>query len=136
MIKLFDAFKAVFGGLKTLPYNVYDEVPIGAENPHIRVDYSFEMENSGKNYDSKVYYQYIHVFSSYRGRKEILQITDDVLRVLADDIETDTFIMYPYLERNDISIESDNTGGTIKGAHANETFRHSIIVMKYIIYEK
>ena len=30
MIKLFDAFKAVFGRLKTLPYNVYDEVPIGA----------------------------------------------------------------------------------------------------------
>ena len=131
MIKTYDVFKAIFDKIKTLPYNVYDEVPTGAANPHIRVDYSTELENSGKDYDSKIYYQYIHVFSTYKGRKEVLQITDDVLKALSDEIETDAFIMYPQLERNEITTESDNIGGSIKGAHANETYRHSIIVMKY-----
>ena len=136
MIKTYDVFKAIFDKIKTLPYNVYDEVPTGAANPHIRVDYSTELENSGKDYDRKIYYQYIHVFSTYKGRKEVLQITDDVLKALSDEIETDTFIMYPQLERNEITTESDNIGGSIKGAHANETYRHSIIVMKYTICEK
>ena len=136
MIKTYDVFKAIFDKIKTLPYNVYDEVPTGAANPHIRVDYSTELENSGKDYDSKIYYQYIHVFSTYKGRKEVLQITDGVLKALSDEIETDTFIMYPQLERNEITTESDNIGGSTKGAHANETYRHSIIVMKYTICEK
>lgn len=136
MIKTYDVFKAIFDKIKTLPYNVYDEVPTGAANPHIRVDYSTELENSGKDYDSKIYYQYIHVFSTYKGRKEVLQITDDVLKALSDEIETDTFVMYPQLERNEITTESDNIGGSIKGAHTNETYRHSIIVMKYTICEK
>ena len=64
MIKTYDVFKAIFDKIKTLPYNVYDEVPTGAANPHIRVDYSTELENSGKDYDSKIYYQYIHVSST------------------------------------------------------------------------
>ena len=136
MIKTYDVFKAIFDKIKTLPYNVYDEVPTGAASPHIRVDYSTELENSGKDYDSKIYYQYIHVFSTYKGRKEVLQITDDVLKALSDEIETDAFVMYPQLERNEITTESDNIGGSIKGAHTNETFRHSIIVMKYTICEK
>lgn len=136
MIKLYDVFKAVFDKVKTLPYNVYDEVPENAANPHIRIDYSYESENSGKNYDSKIYYQYINIFSTYNGRKEILKITDDVLKLLSDDIETDTFIMYPYLERTDIAVVSDNTGGSIKGAHTNETYRHTIIVIRYTIHEK
>lgn len=136
MIKVYDVFKAVFDKISELPYNVYDEVPQKASNPHIRVDYSYEFDNSGKNYDSKIYYQYIHVFSTYKGRKEVLEITDDVLEALSKDIETDTFVMYPYLDRADITIESDNSGGSIKGAHANETYRHAIIVIRYTIYEK
>ena len=128
MIKLYDVFKAIFDKIKKLPYNVYDEVPADAANPHIRVDYSTELDNGGKDYDGKTYHQYIHVFSTYKGRKEVLQITDDVLKALSDEIETDTFVMYPQLERNDITTESDT--------HENETYRHSIIVMKYTICEK
>lgn len=135
MIRLLDVYREIFNRIKTLPYNVYDEIPKKAANPHIRIDYSYEFENSGKNYDSKVYYQYIHAFSTYEGRKEILKITDDILEVLSEDIKTDTFVMYPNLERCDITVESDNAGGSTKGAHTNETYRHAVIVIKYTIYE-
>lgn len=136
MIKLYDVFKAIFDKIKKLPYNVYDEVPADAANPHIRVDYSTELDNGGKDYDGKTYHQYIHVFSTYKGRKEVLQITDDVLKALSDEIETDTFVMYPQLERNEITTVSDNRGGEIIGIHVDETYRHSLIVMKYTICEK
>lgn len=136
MIKLYDVYKEVFNKLKELPYNVYDEVPQVNSNPHIRVDYSYESENSGKNYDSKIYYQYIHIFSDYQGRKEILKITDDVLQTLSENIEASNFIMYPHLERCDITQESDRTSGPIHGYHTNETYRHAVIVIRYTIYEK
>jgi hypothetical protein len=83
-----------------------------------------------------VYYQYIHVFSTYKGRKEVLEMTDDVIATLSEKIETDDFVAYPYLERNEITTESDNTGGIVRGYNINGTYRHSIIVYKYIIYNK
>ena len=141
MIKLADVYQEIFSRINTLSqepknYHVYDEVPNEPSNPHIRVDYAYDIDKSGKNYEGMVYYQYIHVFSTYRGRKEVLEMTDDVIAVLSDKIETDTFTAYPSLERNEIITESDNTGGIVRGYNINESYRHSIIVYKYIIYNK
>lgn len=136
MIKISNVFKEIFSILSALPYNVYDEVPQEPSNPHIRIDYAYELDNGGKNYDSITYFQYIHVFSTYKGRKEVMQISDEVIEALSKDIETDEFVAYPKLERNEIITESDNSGGAIKGFHMNETYRHSIIVFKYTVYKK
>lgn len=135
MINTLDVYKEVFSKLKSLPYNVYDEVPENAANPHIRVDYSTNMDNSGKNYNSTIYYQYIHAFSSYKGRKEILEMADSIVDVLSDDIYTESFVMYPKIERCDITQESDRVSGPVHGYHTEETYRHAIIVIKYTIYE-
>ncbi len=141
MIKLADVYREIFSRINTLSsepksYHVYDELPKEPHNPHIRVDYAYDIDKSGKNYDGMVYYQYIHIFSTYKGRKEILEMTDDVIEILSNNIETDDFIAYPYLERNEILAESDNVGGIVRGYHVNGAFRHSIIVYKYIIYKK
>lgn len=136
MIRLSNVFKEIFSRLKMLPYNVYDEVPQEPENPHIRIDYAYELDKSGKNYDCITYFQYIHVFSTYKGRKEVLMIADDVINALSKDIETDEFVAYPHLERNEIMTESDNSGVSVNGYHVNETYRHAVIVYKYTIYKK
>ena len=136
MIKLIDVYQEIFSKVKELPYNVYDEAPKEPSNPHIRIDYAYNTNKSGKNYDGIAYYQYIHVFSTYKGRKEILEITDDVIEALSGDIETEDFIAYPYLERNEILVESDNYGGHVNGYNINGTYRHAIIKIKYIIYKK
>lgn len=144
MIKLADVYREIFSRVNTLSqdengnkkYHVYDEVPKEPSNPHIRVDYAYDIDKSGKNYEGMVYYQYIHVFSTYKGRKEVLEMTDDVIATLSEKIETDDFVAYPYLERNEITTESDNTGGIVRGYNINGTYRHSIIVYKYIIYNK
>lgn len=136
MIKISDVYQEIFSKVSALPYKVYDEVPSEPSNPHIRVDYAYNKNRSGKNYDGMTYYQYIHVFSTYKGRKEILEMTDAVIEALSSDIETDDFVAYPYLERNEMLVESDNYGGVIRGYNINGTYRHSIIVFKYIIYNK
>ena len=136
MIKLTDVYQEIFRKISRLPYNVYDEVPQEPSNPHIRIDYSYNTDKSGKNYDGIAYYQYIHVFSTYKGRKEILKMTDDVVEALSDNIETEDFIAYPYVERNEILVESDNYGGTVRGYNINGTYRHAIIKIRYIIYKK
>ncbi|SFJ17903.1 Protein of unknown function [Terrisporobacter glycolicus] len=126
MIKLSEVFKEIFVKAKSLPFNVYDEVPQNATNPHIRLDYSYELDNRGKNYDGKSYYQYIHVFSNYKGRREVLEITDKIIELFSEDIKTENLIMYPKLIRNEILIENDECG----------EYRHSVIIYKFDIYEK
>ena len=141
MIRTSDIYKEIFSRLATLKeepygYSVYDEAPKNPSNPHIRVDYSYNIDKSGNGYEGTTYYQYVHVFSTYSGRKEVLQMADDIIETLSEDIETDEFIAYSYLERNEISVEDDNYGGIIRGYNINGTYRHAIIVFKYIIYKK
>ena len=145
MIKLSDVYKEIFSRLKAITYtvdgvdysyNVYDELPQNPKNPHIRVDYSYNLDRSGNNYEGMTYYQYIHVFSTYNGRKETLEMIDKIVEALSEDIETDDFVAYPYLDRNEIITEPANVSGQMTGYNRNETYRHGILVYKYIIYKK
>jgi hypothetical protein len=136
MIKLHDVYKEIFSRINALPYNVYDELVENAQWPFIRIDYSYNRDRSGKNYDGTTYYQYIHVFSVYKGRKEVLEITDMINEALLEKIETDDFVAYPYIERNEIADRSDTIGGQKTGYNTNETYRHGILVYKYVIYNK
>jgi hypothetical protein len=115
---------------------VYDELVENPQWPFIRIDYSYNRDRSGKNYDGTTYYQYIHVFSVYKGRKEVLEITDMINEALLEKIETDDFVAYPYIERNEIADRSDTIGGQKTGYNTNETYRHGILVYKYVIYNK
>ena len=136
MIKLHDVYKEIFSRINALPYNVYDELIENPQWPFIRIDYSYNRDRSGKNYDGMTYYQYIHVFSVYKGRKEVLEITDSINEALLEKIETDDFIAIPYIERNEIADRSDTIGGQKTGYNTNETYRHGILVYKYVIYSK
>ena len=136
MIKTYDVFRAIYSKLKTLPYEVYDEVPKTAKNPHIRIDASYNIDKSGKNYDGIVYYQYIHVFSTYNGRKEILEMVDSIIELLSEDIETDEFVAYSALERNDITTKAATVGGDVTGYYINEQYRHALLEYRFIIYKK
>ena len=134
MIKLHDVYKEIFSRINALPYNVYDELVDNATWPFIRIDYSYNRDRSGKNYDGTTYYQYIHVFSVYKGRKEVLEITDMINEALLEPIVTEDFIAMPYIERNEIANRSDTIGGQKTGYNTNETYRHAILVYKYVIY--
>ena len=143
MIKLYDVYKEIFSRINTLQkkydgyeLHVYDELVKNPQWPFIRIDYSYNRDRSGKNYDGMAYFQYIHVFSVYKGRKEVLEITDMINEALLDKIETDDFIAIPYIERNEIADRSDTIGGQKTGYNTNETYRHGILVYKYVIYSK
>lgn len=136
MIRLSDVYKEIFSRIKALPYKVYDELPQNAACPYIRVDYSYNIDKSGKNYNGMTYYQYIHVFSTYPGRKEALEIADSIVEALSENIETEDFVAYPYIDKNEVVTESDTIGGQKTGYNTNETYRHVILVYKYIIYNK
>jgi hypothetical protein len=141
MIKLSKVYEQIFSRINALKndndkLHVYDELKQDAKWPYIRVDYSYNIDKSGKNYDGMVYYQYIHVFSVYKGRKEVLEIVDNIVDALSENIETDDFVAYPYLDKNEVITESDTIGGQKTGYNTNETYRHAILVYKYVIYNK
>jgi hypothetical protein len=143
MIKLHDVYEQIFNKINALQkkydgyeLHVYDELVKNPQWPFIRIDYSYNRDRSGKNYDGTTYYQYIHVFSVYKGRKEVLEITDKINEALLEPIVTDDFIAMPYIERNEIADRSDTIGGQKTGYNTNETYRHGILVYKYVIYNK
>ena len=143
MIKLHDVYQEIFKRINALQkkydsyeLHVYDELVENPQWPFIRIDYSYNRDRSGKNYDGTTYFQYINVFSVYKGRKEVLEITDMINEALSETIETDDFIAIPYLERNEITNESDTIGGQKTGYNTNETYRQAALVYKYIIYNK
>lgn len=140
MIKLSKVYEQIFKRINALGENndnlhVYDELRDDAKWPFIRIDYSYNRDKSGKNYDGTTYYQYIHVFSVYKGRKEVLEIVDKINEALSEPIVTEDFIAMPYIERNEIANRSDTIGGQKTGYNTNETYRHAILVYKYIIYD-
>lgn len=137
MISRYDVFKEIFSKLKTLPYNVYDEVPENnPSNPHIRIDANYNIDDSGKNYECIEFYQYINVFSLYKGRKELITIADSVVELLSEDIITDEFVAHSQLERYETVSKSVSSRGAFSDEYLeNEFYRQAIIVFKYTVYK-
>ena len=64
--------------LSTLSYPVYDDVPKNAKCPYIKLGVNRGGDNSTKINLAHKDYQYIDVFSEYRGKKEVMQIIKQV----------------------------------------------------------
>ena len=60
MIKLHDVYEQIFRKIKALEQSndklhVYNELVENAQWPFIRIDYSYNRDRSGKNYDGTTY---------------------------------------------------------------------------------
>ena len=64
--------------LSTLSYPVHDDVPKNAKCPYIKLGTNRGNDNSNKTNRAYEDYQYIDVFSEYRGKTETMQIMKQV----------------------------------------------------------
>lgn len=92
MIDLIEIQKLIYDRLSLLPYTVVNEFVQYSETttPFIQVGSLHIADNNTKNTKSLEIEQYINVYSTYRGKKEILQISQDISEVMNETMKYTT----------------------------------------------
>lgn len=124
---MLDIQKLIYEKLTALGYTVYDYVVEDAAFPHIRLGVTDGSNNNTKNTKGKKIKQYIDVFSSYRGTKEVKEITSKIVDVL-DGLSADGYT-FTLDYATVIQEEYKPLGGTNKG-----TIFHSVIIFEIKSY--
>lgn len=107
--------------LSTLSYPVYDDVPKNAKCPYIKLGTNRGGDNSTKTNLAYKDYQYIDVFSEYRGKKEVMQIMKQVNDLLQNKtITLENEQAFLYLNSSEILEQTD----------ANGKYYHGILIYK------
>ena len=97
--------------LSTLSYPVYDDVPKNAKCPYIKLGTNRGNDNSNKTNRAYKDYQYIDVFSEYRGKKEVMQIMKQVNDLLQNKtITLENEQAFLYLNSSEILEQKDAEG--------------------------
>lgn len=97
--------------LSTLSYPVYDDVPKNAKCPYIKLGTNRGNDNSNKTNLAYKDYQYIDVFSEYRGKKEVMQIMKQVNDLLQNKtITLENEQAFLYLNSSEILEQKDAEG--------------------------
>ena len=97
--------------LSTLSYPVYDDVPKNAKCPYIKLGVNRGNDNSNKTNLAYKDYQYIDVFSGYRGKKEVMQIMKQVNDLLQNKtITLENMQAFLYLNSSEILEQKDAEG--------------------------
>ena len=97
--------------LSTLSYPVYDDVPKNAKCPYIKLGVNRGSDNSSKINLAYKDYQYIDVFSEYRGKKEVMQIMKQVNDLLQNKtITLENMKAFLYLTSSEILEQRDAEG--------------------------
>ena len=97
--------------LSTLSYPVYDDVPKNAKCPYIKLGTNRGNDNSNKTNRAYEDYQYIDVFSEYRGKKEVMQIMKQVNDLLQNKtITLENMQAFLYLSSSEILEQKDAEG--------------------------
>lgn len=97
--------------LSTLSYPVYDDVPKNAKCPYIKLGVNRGGDNSTKTNLAYKDYQYIDVFSEYRGKKEVMQIMKQVNDLLQNKtITLENEQAFLYLSSSEILEQKDAEG--------------------------
>lgn len=97
--------------LNTLSYPVYDDVPKNAKCPYIKLGTNRGGDNSTKVNLAYKNYQYIDVFSEYRGKKEVMQLMKQVNDLLQNKkITLENMQAFLYLNSSEILEQTDAEG--------------------------
>ena len=97
--------------LSILSYPVYDDVPKNAKCPYIKLGTNRGNDNSNKTNLAYKDYQYIDVFSEYRGKKEVMQIMKQVNDLLQNKtITLENEQAFLYLSSSEILEQKDAEG--------------------------
>lgn len=121
---LIEIQKIIYDKLKELKYPVVDDFVLYQETtpPYIQLSSLYISENNTKVEEGLYVEQYINIYSDYRGKKEILEIAQEVSEVM--NFRTDS--IYVKEDRKSIILDTDKN---------NNRFYHAVLIFKIYIQE-
>ena len=126
MIDLTAVYKLIWDKLSKLSCNIYDYVPYGQLNfPFAYVGGFYTKDDNTKNTEGISCELYINIISAYRGRKEVLELMDQVNNIMSQDFSNDEYTIFIKQGRHAISQEKDEVGW---GKNDNNIFYHAVLV--------
>ena len=150
MINYLDIQEAVWNAISSInKYTVVDYIGFDEiEPPFIRLGNLYFDDNSVKNGEGVKAQQYINIYSTYSGKKEILEMMDEVSRSMANikniDIAHIDSNMNVTVERHDVHVKKghisinlakDQLGSIhLRMDKNNNKFYHAVMVFDIYIY--
>ena len=133
MIDLTAVYKLIWDKLSKLSCNIYDYVPYGLlDFPYAYVGGFYTKEDNTKNTEGISCELYINIISAYKGRKEILELMNQVNNIMDQDISSDEYTVFIKQGRHAISQEKDEVGW---GKNDNNVFYHAVLVFDIKIHK-
>ena len=133
MIDLTDIHKIIWSNLETLSCDLFDYVPYGLTDfPYAYIGGLYTRDNDTKNTDGLSCELYINIISAYKGRKEVLQLMNEVNQLMDQDMSTDKYSVFVRQGRHVVTQEKDEVGW---GKNDNNTFYHAVLIFDIDIHE-
>ena len=136
MINYLDIHEATWHAVSSIQwYPVVDYIEFGEmEPPFIRLGNLYFDENSVKNGEGVKAQQYVNIYSTYSGKKEIIQIMDEVNRVI-DNINIEGHQVRIKKGHVSLSLAKDQLGSIhLRMDKNNNKFYHTIMEFDIYIY--
>lgn len=132
MINLLQVQKDLYNAISDLGYNVVDEPTINTEYPFIKIGYSYVENINIKQKEAYTLMQYIDVFSTYKGSKEVKEITYTIHDSISKkDFSTSDYTVNSKLYHMEFLEETDPKRNEEKYI----SYRHGVLIYKFNIYE-
>ena len=136
MINYLDIQEAIWNAISSInKYTVVDYIGFDEiEPPFIRLGNLYFDENSVKNGEGVKAQQYVNIYSTYSGKKEIIQMMDEVNRVI-DNINIEGHQVRIKKGHVSLSLAKDQLGSIhLRMDKNNNKFYHAVMVFDIYIY--
>ena len=136
MINYLDIQEAIWNALSSInKYTVVDYIGFDEiEPPFIRLGNLYFDENSVKNGEGVKAQQYVNIYSTYSGKKEIIQMMDEVNRVM-DNINIEGHQVRIKKGHMSLSLAKDQLGSIhLRMDKNNNKFYRAVMVFDIYIY--
>lgn len=123
---LLEVQRIIYERISLLNYTIVDDFAIyqQANTPYIQISDLYINDDNTKNTEGMVVEQYISVYSSYKGKKEILEITQQINEIMKDRVTNEDYSIYIEKDRRTIMLDFDNNGNK---------FYHAVLIFRLYI---
>lgn len=125
--------RLIYERMKTLDYPILDDYALyeEAEMPYVILSDLVLADNDTKNTEGLVVNQYVNIFSSYQGKKEVLEMAQRVSEVM--NFRTDNIFVKQ--GKTTIMAETSNKGLFVSDRKYDKYY-HAVLIFKIYIYEE
>lgn len=125
MINLTEVYKIIWTTLSKVSCKLLDYIPYGfSDFPYAYIGGLHINDDNTKNTEGLSCELYVNVFSAYKGRKEILELVNEIDQLMGQDISTEEYTIFIRKGRHAITQDTDKMGWNTD----NNIYFHAVLI--------